>query len=70
MLLVSEETSLSPGKVAGIVIGIFGAIFVLSVIVYVIMKNWKPSWRYKMDTSLGFDNALFHKTNETVSISD
>ena len=55
---------------AGIVIGILGFIFIVSVIVYVIMKNWKPTWRYKMDTSLGFDNALFHKTNETVSISE
>ena len=67
---VSENSGLTGGQVAGIIIGILGFVFIILVITYVIWKNWKPTLIYKMDTSLGFDNALFHRTNETVSLSE
>ena len=43
---------------------------IVSVIAYVVWKNWKPTLKYKTGVSLGFDNALFHRTSETVSLSE
>ena len=68
--IVSADSGLRGGQVAGIIIGILGFIFIVIVIGYVVWKNWKPVLSYKTDTSLGFDNALFHRTNETVSLSE
>ncbi|XP_053408178.1 uncharacterized protein LOC123560994 isoform X2 [Mercenaria mercenaria] len=68
--LAKEETGLSGGQVAGVVIGVLGLLVIIGVVVYILR-----SWTYKRPEntfeapSLGFDNALFHKDQDSVDIN-
>ena len=64
-----DDSGLSGGQIVGIVIGIIGVMFILGVAVYVIKTNYWKKAHYPVDKmSLGFDNALFNRNQETVSI--
>lgn len=66
----AEKTGLSGGQVAGVTIGVLGLVMILCVLIY-ILRSWtfkKPKFTFE-EPSLGFDNALFHKNQDTVSIN-
>ncbi|XP_060573159.1 uncharacterized protein LOC132731066 [Ruditapes philippinarum] len=68
--LAADDTGLTGGQIAGIIIGVIGLLFTIGSVVYII-KSWpfkKPRCNFA-SPSLGFDNALFHKNQDNVEIS-
>ncbi|XP_053408184.1 macrophage mannose receptor 1-like [Mercenaria mercenaria] len=70
MTRVAEKEGLSGGQVAGVVIGVLGLLVMIGVVVY-ILRSWKykkPEYTFEAP-SLGFDNALFVKNQDTIDIN-
>ena len=64
---------LTGGQVAGIVIGVIGTIIIIVVLIYVARATIINSSRYRFSksggkSSIGFDNALFTTSQDTVSV--
>jgi hypothetical protein len=70
VISVADDSGLTGGQIAGIIIGVLGLLLIISSVVYII-KSWtfkKTPYNFA-SPSLGFDNALFHKNQENVDIN-
>ena len=69
--VLADDRGLSPGQIAAIVVGSIAFILTVLVLGYLIRSGYLRRYFYKVEnnTSLGFDNALFHKGVETQSES-
>jgi hypothetical protein len=60
---------LSGGQIAGIVIGTIGCLVIAAVVFYIVRSKLfkKPVYDFQQPT-LGFHNALYHNSQDRVSI--
>ncbi|XP_052805089.1 uncharacterized protein LOC128234707 isoform X2 [Mya arenaria] len=65
---LDKASGLTPGQIIGVVIGVIAGVIALCVCVYIVRNVIVTSEMYQTklvrDTSIGFDNALFHKDRE------
>nr|KAG5696149.1 hypothetical protein BaRGS_026508 [Batillaria attramentaria] len=66
----NDKTTLSEGEIAGIVIGLFGLIVIVGAVIFVFRRRMSRSVPLGfVENATGFDNALYDKHGEEVSIT-